>query len=388
MPLVFIHGVNVRKNDIYEKHEIARNFMFRRHLINKLGIDKTQIFSPYWGNLGAIPKWHHASIPTQQGESFGQSDVEASLKYEQYLPLELDDLSNPVLSIARHSFSNAIDALFSLGIETTSDGQTITSLVQIACDANSAIRKPVWLEGVKTDEELIGKLSQTIETQWNQQSERESFGLVSGAWSHLTAGANRLKDFTLRSGSQVFLNSFRLRLQQQVSRFLGDVFVYLKTREQEPPGGPIVHEILADIDRANEHASPTDPLIIIAHSMGGNIVYDILTHYRPDIRCQVLITVGSQVSLFEELKIHKLSNSDLPKDHRVDRINKPENVVHWLNVFDEIDVLGFAAEGVFADVRDYHYSTNKGLLSSHSAYFLSPNFHDRLSARVKELTVA
>ena len=59
-----------------------------------------------------------------------------------------------------------------------------------------------------------------------------------------------------------------------------------------------------------------EKLIIVAHSMGGNIVYDILTHYMPDLVCDLFLTVGSQVGLLEELKLFHASDRAIPTKER------------------------------------------------------------------------
>jgi hypothetical protein len=178
----------------------------------------------------------------------------------------------------------------------------------------------------------------------------------------------------------------RTWLHKKFSTFLGDVFVYLNERGQNGSEGAVVKEIASAIQTAKDRG-PLDrpePLIVVAHSMGGNIVYDILTHFRPALAVDILITVGSQVAMFEELKLFKVSDPSIPVNPKSDRIPKPTNVGRWINVFDENDILGFAAEGVFSGVKDFKYSTGRGVLGSHSNYFTWPSFHDRLKRRLEE----
>jgi hypothetical protein len=53
-------------------------------------------------------------------------------------------------------------------------------------------------------------------------------------------------------------------------------------------------------------------------------------------------------------------------------------------VLDTNDVLGFAAEPIFEGVRDFRYSTGKGLVGAHGSYFIRPSFYHRLAVRLKE----
>ncbi len=94
------------------------------------------------------------------------------------------------------------------------------------------------------------------------------------------------------------------------------------------------------------------------------------------------MTVGSQVAVFEELKLFQQSDNDIP-NAVVHSVDKPANVKHWLNVFDKDDVLGFATERVFAGTADFSFDTEGGVISSHSKYFTMPSFHQRLCERIK-----
>lgn len=81
-----------------------------------------------------------------------------------------------------------------------------------------------------------------------------------------------------------------------MGRFAGDVFTYLDNRQ------PIIDRVLADVDNAlAARRAGDDEIYLVGHSFGGIILYDILTHFRPDIPCHLYVTVGSQVALFAEM---------------------------------------------------------------------------------------
>lgn len=97
------------------------------------------------------------------------------------------------------------------------------------------------------------------------------------------------------------------------ARLMGDVMGYFAERGTVVAPGPIVERITASLDEAARDAAVRgEPLVVLAHSMGGNIVYDVLSHFRPDIRVDLLVTVGTQVGLFEELKLFASSDSSCP----------------------------------------------------------------------------
>jgi hypothetical protein len=170
-------------------------------------------------------------------------------------------------------------------------------------------------------------------------------------------------------------------LHATFAQFLGDVFVYLNKRGDAQSPGSIISSIVAGLESGiRERAESKEPLVVVAHSMGGNIVYDILTHFRPELAIDHFVTVGSQVAVFEELKLFKVSDRAIPNE-RVKRVPKPVSVGRWLNIFDHSDLLGFAAEKVFEGVEDFEYDTGS-TFKAHSPYFSSPIFHYHLAGRL------
>ncbi|BAZ33631.1 hypothetical protein NIES4074_61450 (plasmid) [Cylindrospermum sp. NIES-4074] len=161
--------------------------------------------------------------------------------------------------------------------------------------------------------------------------------------------------------------------------------MYLSKRGTQDEPGEIIKEIVATLEEAKDLINTEDDkLIVVAHSMGGNIIYDILTHFRPDIEVDVLVTVGSQVALFEEMKLFRVSDETITAQSEVNRVSKPANVHRWINVFDFNDFLGFATESVFQGVKDFQYRTGNILFAAHNTYFNLPTFHERLAERIRD----
>ena len=122
--------------------------------------------------------------------------------------------------------------------------------------------------------------------------------------------------------------------------------------------------------------------MIIGHSLGGVITFDLLSHFRPNLQVDLLITVGSQVSHFEEMKRFKASDPNVgPPQKAV----PPQNVIHWINVFDEVDMFAYACDKVFDRVHDFGYDTQTYSTKAHSAYFDQDRFYSRLRTRIDAL---
>ncbi|MBC8870931.1 MAG: hypothetical protein H8E44_16020 [Planctomycetes bacterium] len=389
MPIVFVHGVNTRKGAKYEKEVRNRNAMFRHLVLSQLVDDSSSacIMNPYWGDAGATLRWNHASLPQSAARAFGRSE-----RLEDVLLGEVATTLPPrpgqsVLVIARESFSRAIDVLFAVAVDLASDGSAggVVELWTSANDYATRNPRPDWLDSVRNDAEFFARLSREIEDRQPDAATAQAFG-PREVWQRVREAMNRIAHSFSNVGSDLLLVSTRRRLHATVSLFLGDVFVYLQQRGDKGQPGPIVQCIIDALVKATEAISDVDSkLIVVAHSMGGNIVYDVLSHFRQDLTCDALVTVGSQVALFEELKLFKLRDLSVPRDPAADRMPKPDNIRHWLNVYDTNDVLSFAASGVFEDVTDIDYVTGKGVLSAHGTYFQRPSFHSLLGERLEEV---
>src|SRR5207253_7347207 len=91
-------------------------------------------------------------------------------------------------------------------------------------------------------------------------------------------------------------------------------------------------------------------LYLVGHSFGGIILYDILTKHRPNLKCDLYLTVGSQVALFAE--IGRLEDKDAISQAFAVGPNalapRPETAERWINAFDSTDFVGFGTKDVFA----------------------------------------
>jgi hypothetical protein len=181
---------------------------------------------------------------------------------------------------------------------------------------------------------------------------------------------DRALDAPRRAATILALDPYREKWHRNFSRFLGDVFVYL----YEP--GPIVSTVLQAIVTAPKYHDD-EPVIIITHSMGGNILYDILTYYAPKLQVDVWVSVGGQVGQFEEMKLFKASRKEIGKPEKL--IGLKPRVRYWLNVYDPADIFAFKAKPIFADVdEEVEFLTGSGDLKSHGAYFKREDFYQLL----------
>lgn len=405
MPLLFVHGVNVRDNAGYYQDVKVRDGLFQKFALDAIAADSTQalIENPYWGKYGATFSWSHASLPEGEYQAFGSgADVFEEIVAEISPGTEAAP-DRFLLVMARESLVKAVDVVWAASAHTKPDtsqsiAEALSALGWKAINYAESNPDTAWLQTISNDNQFIDKLLQEVQS-WQATTKEisketevviESFG-INDIWDHVKTAATNLgtaiANLPQKATGMVsvpLVNLVRPKAHRRFSLFLGDIFVYLTNRGKKGAEGEIVKTVADAFQRASESKKPgiDDQLVIIAHSMGGNITYDILTHFRPEIACDVLVTVGSQVGLFEELKLFHASDKKIPSASQK-LVAKPSNIKRWLNVFDPIDVLGYSIERIFADTSDYEFITDTSLLSAHGMYFYRPSFHKRLRERIK-----
>lgn len=395
MPLVFVHGVNVRWPGGKDPRGPARDAMFRALALEGWVSDPASslILTPYWGDRGARFIHDHGGLPEGDYEEFGPEGEATDVWFALDLSgLDAADPEQPLLSMARHSFEAAVDLLWEVGatqllpeMPFANDFGSLSALVGRYVDEHP---RPDWLAHMRDDEDFVSHLFRQAAGD-SALAPVEAFGIsevkdmlrraaksLRARWMAAVREARGLgerADAEARKHVDQGLLRLRAPVHRTVATFLGDAFVYFRQRE----GGERAIAQAVESALVEAHAQRQgEPLIVVAHSMGGNIAYDLLTTTLRDLHVDVLATVGSQVAVMQELGMFSFAPVAPEAQPR-----RPDNVDRWLNVFDARDVLGFAAARVFNGVEDYHFAT--GRLWAHGGYFLEPAFHKRLGQRLR-----
>lgn len=378
--LVFVHGIGSRSADEgYAGRVAMRDALFREFLIPLAFPDLrgTAIRNPMWGDLAARLRWDHKSLPGDPRELLGASDSEWIAEL----------LSSSVVEIADGDLAAAVDLLYSLVDLRARSGQDIDELAAFAMDLAAEVARdprPAWLAEVEDDEELIYQLVRRSGAGRQAPGElrrgQEDLGgrpVRDRVRALLGDGVARLRQATMGKSARYAADVMRRRAARRSALLLGDILTYLRARGTAQAPGPIVQRVLGDLTAA----SAEGPLVVVAHSMGGDIVYDILTYFRPQLRVELLVTVGSQVGLFEELGLFLASDPNLPSK-ATPKVPKPASIGPWINITDPADFLAYRADTIFEGAEDFDYTTGAGW--AHSAYFQQPLFHQRLAERARK----
>lgn len=424
MPFIFIHGVNTRKGDRYSKNLSTRDELIRRLILKPLAdkyqtFEEIEIVNPYWGDYGARFSWNLASLPKVSTlEHLGAQDDENQGWYSEFMEYsnqlagtdtstssEVERLGSEEGLFKRSAEANLtafVEAVLSSIIlpemhfgdegDLTPQKEGILEALLAMAGANVA-EDPSVIEMVaraNSNEEVLDTLSEQVQIQF-ELLVREEFvdteGIVETNDGLETLGGDWIDDLNdkvgeffsraleapSRAASLAALNLFRQKLHSQLIRFVGDVFVYLNERGTKAKPGKIIETILKEIQDAVQN-QPEEPLIIMTHSMGGNILYDLVTYYSPDLKIDVWISVASQVAQFEEMKLFRSSDRGITTPDKVTGLK--QQVGYWLNVYDPADSFSFLTEPVFADVtEDLEYLTGSSALKAHGEYFGRASFY-------------
>lgn len=415
MPLVFVHGVGNRIDGHHAQLSRGRDALFRRHLLStheRRDGKEIAVHNPYWGGIASSLAWGGASIPQREHtdvEHLGATDPDDDLAELGAALVPPGSRLPPVLATARLGLGEAVDLLWAAAVlEHPEDAEDLARMSRVAVAYAEANPCPEWLETVHTDAEFLGRLHQELAEAAERppqgehrgstdEAEWEQLGSL-GWWDAVSAAGRQLGHALVNRTVGAGADEFRSRVGKPAALFLGDIFAYLRQNdapaglrttdrapapgrgETAPDWGPIARGVADAVVAAQAEARSGDPLVIVAHSMGGNIVYDVLSGLLgpEDVQVDLLVTVGSQVGLFEELKLFSSSRSDLPGPTSV-KVPRPRTVRRWINVFDYSDPLSFVTAPVFDGVEDLLYRT--GRIRAHSAYFLQPRFHALLASR-------
>lgn len=376
MPVVFVHGVNTRLSAAYDQGVAARDALLRGVFLPELGTPVgTTLRSPYWGGHAATFAFDLACVPTG-GEGAVQLGLDGDGDFASVLAAAASVAPDAapdtlLLTVARRDFVTAVDLLVSASAQTSDDP---AALADVAGPASAYAlrftdRPPGWVHEVSSDAGFVERLGEEATGPAGDAGPIVVLGAARDAWDFLRRGVSRVG---LEAGAFVGKPAWglvRSMIVPAVPRFVGDVFVYLEARGDPAAPGPIAATVLDALTAAAAERTGQDPLIVIGHSLGGVITYDLLSGFVPDLPVDLFCTVGSQVGLFEEMRLFRAGDARAKTAIR-----------RWINVFDYNDVLSFKLAPIFAGVDDYAYPTGN-LLHAHGAYFGQPAFLRRLAAR-------
>jgi hypothetical protein len=375
--LVLVHGVNTRKNGTYDLEVANRDALFKETAWAGTPVN---IRNPYWGKWASRFTHDLACLPSKgpKSEAFGLPGALMTTAPT------AGAQAQPLSKVAATDFGAAVDAIFVAMVEQAeATGKPLTADQIAKFNAAGAYAldnektPPAWATTATSDQALVGELRKRV-----APAAPEAFGLIDDIGKAATALADRARNLVSSGVAPII----RDQASPLLARFLGDVFVYLYGSGPNSNRSQIRAEIAKDINAAAADAKPNgDMLVLIGHSLGGVILCDMLgdraSGIDPGVKVDLLVTVGSQPGLFQEMSL--LDNV----------VQGPRKAPHagafssWFNVYDPVDLLSFRCEPIFQDVTDFAFSSVTGMIDAHSSYFKRPRFYARLRERLKSLAI-
>ena len=161
-----------------------------------------------------------------------------------------------------------------------------------------------------------------------------------------TSTRKKVVDFLGRQMNRVFLNddlslNYSFITDAIITRYFTDLEVYYSDTPVETGGGKSTYRELIRkrlLDRLIEHRN--DDIMLIGHSMGSIIAYDVLTFMAPEIRINTFITMGSPLGL--PVVISKIAAEMRQTGITDTRLKSPPGVTgKWYNYADILDTVAF-----------------------------------------------
>jgi hypothetical protein len=401
MPIIYLHGVNTRD----PKHFLPVEAYLRRIVAPVIAPDpaNVSIRAADWFPLCEPPKWGGISRPSTllgQGAEIERNELLDIIVAR--TPREAQKESGFTSGQAASPSQGArLDQLSDddladlITVSVTGSGVDDVQRARIGIAADRAARDPVIRQDLKDASDLEGQLkvlSDAVQVDVELQSALAGQGAVDflrGIHDQVTESFSRVGD---APGAALSLAAGELRpkLNDFVTRFLGDVLFYM-TRRGSPQAPGQIPRVLMDelvLAHTNKAARNDEPIVLLTHSMGGQIAYDVLTSFLPaagsPVKVDFWCATASQVGFFEELNMFLASSPHFSKaTGRLTPIASA-NLGYWWNVWDRNDILSFTTQGIFAGgIDDDEYWSGMSIAAAHSGYLERPSFYRRLAAKLK-----
>ncbi|HNV13665.1 MAG TPA: hypothetical protein PLZ83_05855 [Dermatophilaceae bacterium] len=358
MPIVFVHGVAVRDPDDPQYAAAQRltrgadwtvvEAALREHVapaVRPSAPERVALIRVYWGDLGAQP------TEVVEGPPLTLREVESPAALT---PDELGEALQRMLfeKLPPAQWPAVVDAVWA----TVADPAIRAQLA-----ARSPKRQASWL--VKQVRARLVETAPELSRAFGQ------------AGADLAAAGRR--------NIRWAMGGVRRPLEELVPVFVGDVLRYLDGRGVPGAPGPIVQRVLAGLAEARDaECGAGEPLVVLTHSMGGQLVYDALTAYADEVpggmpRVDLWCASASQIGLFAELGMFVAEGPPSVVGVPADRLG------YLWNAWSSSDVLSFRAEGWVAGAHDTDFTFSGSLGANHMSYLTDPTFYRTLAAKVR-----
>jgi len=156
----------------------------------------------------------------------------------------------------------------------------------------------------------------------------------------------KLVDFLRRQMNRIFLNddlslNYSFISDVIIKRYFKDLEIYYTENSTDENGNlRMAHDVIRErlFRKLYEHRN--DDIMLIAHSMGSIIGFDVLTFLATDIKINTFITLGSPLGL--PVVINKISSEQKKQGKMAKHMMAPQGITNnWSNFSDILDKVAF-----------------------------------------------
>jgi hypothetical protein len=401
MPIIYMHGVNTRDPKHFEP---VREYLQRIVApVIARDPDNVSIRPANWFPLCDPPKWEGIARPATllgQGAEIERSELLDAIiaKVPQAAAPSSAFTSGQATAPTQHARLDGLSAedladLIAVAVASNSVDGLQRARIGIAADR--VARDPVIRANLKAAKDLDAQLT-ILSDSVQADVERQSTLAGQGARDFLRGMRDRVSESLSRTLSSpaaigsLVASELRPKLNDFVTRFLGDVLFYMTRRGTAGAPGPIPKVLIDELALAhtNKAARGGEPIVLLTHSMAGQIAYDVVTSFLPaagsNIKVDFWCATASQVGYFEELNMFLASSTEFSKATGKPTPLATANLAHWWNVWDRNDIISFTTRGIFANgIDDEEYWSGMSLAAAHGGYLERPSFYRRFAEKLK-----
>ncbi|CAM5651176.1 hypothetical protein [Streptomyces purpurascens] len=347
----------------------------------------TTLVPVYWGDLGADDRFIDLALPFRSAglrDTPETADAPSELLLATLLDEAVEPASGDLPMPLRDAIRQGLDPSRNSGLR---DGRDSPDADQVLAALADEWPTTQWLSR-SDDPSLLNETGTAIAraVTCTQETDDSWAGLrgappADGTLRSLIrrrlADLDRVAGAAMKAVAGRMNHSLRHHLGPGATRFLGDVLVYQRHREQIHAR---VWEQVAAVD-PELGRTPGRPVRLVAHSLGGVIAVDMATAREP-LWTSSLLTFGSQSAYFH---LCDPRGGQLSPYAGHEPVSLPNSLARWTNLWQPLDVLAFAASRVFrladgtspVDLALPHAATAG--LWTHSVYWSLPELASAIS---------
>ena len=156
----------------------------------------------------------------------------------------------------------------------------------------------------------------------------------------------KVVDYLGRQMNRIFLNedlslNYSFISDAIISKYFKDLEIYYtETPISANYDGRKANELIKERLAVKLMAHRDDDIMLISHSMGSVIAFDVLTGLSPDIRINTFITIGSPLGF--PFIISKIASGQKHEGNHTSHVITPGSILkHWYNYSDILDKVAF-----------------------------------------------